>query len=197
MGAKIVLTGTREGRLRKTNRYYAFEMNLGGSSTAPKGLPLPSFSIQYTIFVSLKAGKKAGLESSLATQKWLIKGDLTLDLPVDDCPGEIGVVAFKISALPVREKDIKKGPQMTLEQNSITDIQMIPIDEISLPDKFQGAMLNPNKTESVRKWIQQHRCLDKPLDVCIENNKYWLMDGYRRYVLAREEGFTKVPVRIM
>lgn len=214
MGAKITLTGVRSSRLRKTAKYYAFEMTLGGSPTAPKGLPLPSSSVQYTVFVSLKAGKKAGLEGSPIEQKWLIQGEIVLDIPVDECPGEIGVVAYQISALPASGKENQVKSQDPIQEPiaakaevaatveavdkvSTDDVRMVPIGDIHLPEKFQGAWLNPKKTEPVREWIQKNGRLDKPLDVCITDGAYWLVDGYRRYVVAQEIGFTEVPVRIV
>lgn len=62
LGAQIVLPWVRVVEFRKTDKYYAFEMILGGSPTAPQGLPLPSTSVQYTVFVGLKAEKRANLE---------------------------------------------------------------------------------------------------------------------------------------
>lgn len=205
MGAKIVLTGVRAGELRKTDKYYAFEMILGGSPTAPKGLPLPSASVHYTVFVGLKAAKRANLEFVSAEQKWLVQGEIVLDVPVDECPGEIGVVAYQISVLPAFEEPVVVGEAQaevaatvdTAAVAEVVDFQMVSIELIHLPEKFQGARLNPKKTESLREWIIQNGKLDKPLDVCVEGGEYWLSDGYRRYVIAGEAGLTEVPIRIV
>jgi len=173
MGAKIVLTGVRSSSLRKTDKYYAFEMILGGSPTAPKGLPLASASVQYTVFVSLKAAKRANLELVSAEQKWLVQGEIVLDVSVDECPGEIGVVAYQISVLPAFEESVALGAVQaevaaTVETATVTEVvafPMVSIESIHLPEKFQGAWLNPKKTESLREWIIQNGKLDKPLDV--------------------------------
>jgi len=205
LGAKIVLTGIRSSLLRKTDKYYAFEMILGGSPTAPKGLPLASASVQYTVFVSLKAAKRANLELASDEQKWIVQGEIVLDVPVDECPGEIGVVAYQISVLPAFEEPVAIGEAQaevaaTVESPVVEDVvafQMVLIESIHLPEKFQGAWLNPEKTESLREWIIQNGKLDKPLDVCVGGGKYWLSDGYRRYVIAGEVGLTEVPIRIV
>lgn len=93
---------------------YAFEMKQGGSKNALKGLPLPSQQIQFTVFVSLKAGKKAGLEHAPADIKWLIPGELALDAPVSECPGEIGVVAFQITDIP-NKSDVETESKWSTE----------------------------------------------------------------------------------
>ncbi len=217
MGSKITLTGTSTGRIRKTDKYYTFDMIIGGSPTSPKGLPPVSSSVQYTVFVSLKAGKKAGLDKAQSDQKWVVQGEITLDLPVDLCLGEIGVIAFQIAEIPSKEKNAEKNDKVepttisqepvneieevaaTIEPIAVTEktsIQMLQITEINLPEKFLDAKLNPYKTAPVREWIQSHGRLDKPIDVQFINGKYWLVDGYRRYVLAKEVGLSEVPVQI-
>lgn len=201
MAAKITLTGVIDGRVRKTDQYYAFEMSLGGSPTAPKGLPLASDSIQYTVFVSLKAGNRAHLEDASSEQKWLVQGEVVLDIPVNECPGEIGVIAFQISELVRKEADLKDPIVATGEVattvESESEVRMVSFDLIHLPEKFEGARLNARKTEPLREWVAEHGHLDKPVDVRVEDGVYSLVDGYRRYVIAGERGFTEIPVRIV
>jgi hypothetical protein len=215
VGAKIMLTGTRTGELRKTAQYYAFEMELEGSKTAPKGLPLPSKSIQYTVFVSLKAGRKAKLESAPIDRKWLIQGELVLDVPVQDCPGEIGVVAFQIAELPSKqeqspasdspsEREVKAAQaevaaavsNIQAEPSTETSILQVKLENIQVPEQFLQTKLNPVKTDLLRKFVQKNGRIDKPIHLCREENTYWLVDGYRRYVVAREFGFDEVPALI-
>lgn len=38
----------------------------------------------------------------------MVQGKPTLDVPVDDCPGEIGVVCFRISVIPEKQKEAVK-----------------------------------------------------------------------------------------
>ncbi|MEH6868579.1 plasmid stabilization protein, partial [Priestia megaterium] len=57
--------------------------------------------ISYTVFVAKKAFNKTGLtKKSIMHEKILIQGEPTLDIPIDECPGEIGVICFQITVLP-------------------------------------------------------------------------------------------------
>lgn len=224
MAAKITLTGTRSSKIRKTAQYYAFEMEQGGSKHAPKGLPLPSQQIQFTVFVSLKAGKKAGFELAPADTKWLVQGELALDVPVSECPGEIGVVAFQIGEVPnksdsetesesaTKSEEAKKivvkqqntaQPQVAATasiKHRKEDVQesttVIPLLNIKVPEAYLNTQLNPFKTAAVREYVALQNKLDKPITVRDEEGEYWLVDGYRRYVVASEMGLEQVPIRI-
>ncbi|UMZ36138.1 plasmid stabilization protein (plasmid) [Priestia megaterium] len=50
-------------------------------------------------------------------EKILIQGEPTLDIPIDECPGEVGVICFQITVLPNKndkeknESDAKKEPK--------------------------------------------------------------------------------------
>ncbi|QTL52782.1 plasmid stabilization protein [Priestia aryabhattai] len=100
MPHKITLTGSATGPLREYDRYVAFDMREKGSPSAPKGLKKSTF-ISYTVFVAKKAFNKTGLtKKSIMHEKILIQGEPTLDIPIDECPGEIGVICFQITVLP-------------------------------------------------------------------------------------------------
>jgi hypothetical protein len=100
MPHKITLTGSATGPLREYDRYVSFDMREKGSPSAPKGLKKSTF-ISYTVFVAKKAFNKTGLtKKSIMHEKILIQGEPTLDIPIDECPGEIGVICFQITVLP-------------------------------------------------------------------------------------------------
>ncbi|WP_241097527.1 plasmid stabilization protein, partial [Priestia megaterium] len=74
--------------------------------------------ISYTVFVAKKAFNKTGLtKKSIMHEKILIQGEPTLDIPIDECPGEVGVICFQITVLPNKndkeknESDAKKEPK--------------------------------------------------------------------------------------
>ncbi|PGX73072.1 plasmid stabilization protein, partial [Priestia megaterium] len=74
--------------------------------------------ISYTVFVAKKAFNKTGLtKKSIMHEKILIQGEPTLDIPIDECPGEVGVICFQITVLPNKndkeknESDVKKEPK--------------------------------------------------------------------------------------
>ncbi|WP_341285172.1 plasmid stabilization protein [Priestia megaterium] len=117
MPHKITLTGSAIGPLRDYDRYVAFDMREKGSPSAPKGLKKSTF-ISYTVFVAKKAFNKTGLtKKSIMHEKILIQGEPTLDIPIDECPGEVGVICFQITVLPNKndkeknESDAKKEPK--------------------------------------------------------------------------------------
>jgi hypothetical protein len=117
MPHKITLTGSATGPLREYDRYVAFDMREKGSPSAPKGLKKSTF-ISYTVFVAKKAFNKTGLtKKSIMHEKILIQGEPTLDIPIDECPGEVGVICFQITVLPSKndkeknESDAKKEPK--------------------------------------------------------------------------------------
>ncbi|PGT75184.1 plasmid stabilization protein [Priestia megaterium] len=100
MPHKMTLTGSATGPLREYDRYVAFDMREKGSPSAPKGLKKSTF-ISYTVFVAKKAFNKTGLtKKNIMHEKILIQGEPTLDIPIDECPGEIGIICFQITVLP-------------------------------------------------------------------------------------------------
>ncbi|MEH7357795.1 plasmid stabilization protein [Priestia megaterium] len=115
MPHKITLTGSATGPLREYDRYVAFDMREKGSPSAPKGLKKSTF-ISYTVFVAKKAFNKTGLtKKSIMHEKILIQGEPTLDIPIDECPGEIGVICFQITVLPNKNDKEKNGSDATKE----------------------------------------------------------------------------------
>ncbi|KOP69804.1 hypothetical protein BMG_6356 (plasmid) [Priestia megaterium] len=109
MPHKMTLTGSATGPLREYDRYVAFDMREKGSPSAPKGLKKSTF-ISYTVFVAKKAFNKTGLtKKSVMHEKILVQGEPTLDIPIDECPGEIGIICFQITVLP--NKNDKEAKQ--------------------------------------------------------------------------------------
>ena len=70
------------------------------------------------------------------------------------------------------------------------------MENIQVPDQFLQTKLNPVKTDLLREFVRKNGWIDKPIHLCREENTYWLVDGYRRYVVAREFGFDEVPALI-
>ncbi|MED4132564.1 plasmid stabilization protein [Priestia megaterium] len=127
MPHKITLTGSATGPLREYDRYVAFDMREKGSPSAPKGLKKSTF-ISYTVFVAKKAFNKTGLtKKSIMHEKFLIQGEPTLDIPIDECPGEIGVICFQITVLPNKNDKEANEPKDKKEVKQ----------EISAPSEVQ------------------------------------------------------------
>ncbi|MGF7071725.1 hypothetical protein JOD89_005863 [Priestia megaterium] len=118
MPHKITLTGSATGPLREYDRYVSFDMREKGSPSAPKGLKKSTF-ISYTVFVAKKAFNKTGLtKKSIMHEKVLIQGEPTLDIPIDECPGEIGVICFQITVLP-NKNDKEAKQEVSKDQQEV------------------------------------------------------------------------------
>ncbi|WJD83676.1 plasmid stabilization protein [Priestia megaterium] len=146
MPHKITLTGSATGPLREYDRYVAFDMREKGSPSAPKGLKKSTF-ISYTVFVAKKAFNKTGLtKKSIMHEKVLIQGEPTLDIPIDECPGEVGVICFQITVLP--NKNDKEKNQL--------DEKKEPIQEAP------AASEAPQNTES-KKQTEEQAAVSQPV----------------------------------
>ncbi|QTL52515.1 MULTISPECIES: plasmid stabilization protein [Priestia] len=144
MPHKITLTGSATGPLREYDRYVAFDMREKGSPSAPKGLKKSTF-ISYTVFVAKKAFNKTGLtKKSIMHEKILIQGEPTLDIPIDECPGEVGVICFQITVLP--NKNDKEKNQ--------SDAKKEPKQEASAPSQDQKNT-EPTKQEEEQAPVSQ------------------------------------------
>ncbi|MDN4865895.1 plasmid stabilization protein [Priestia megaterium] len=124
MPHKMTITGSATGPLREYDRYVAFDMREKGSPAAPKGLKKSTF-ISYTVFVAKKAFNKTGLtKKSIMHEKILIQGEPTLDIPIDECPGEIGIICFQITVLPNKnEKEANESKDKKEAKQEVSKAQ--------------------------------------------------------------------------
>ncbi|MGG0481509.1 plasmid stabilization protein [Priestia megaterium] len=156
MPHKITLTGSATGPLREYDRYVAFDMREKGSPSAPKGLKKSTF-ISYTVFVAKKAFNKTGLtKKSIMHEKFLIQGEPTLDIPIDECPGEVGVICFQITVLPNKndkeknQSEEKKEPKQEASAPSQEQKNTDPTKQ----GEEQTAVAQPVATEQKKEVVQ-------------------------------------------
>ena len=212
MAAKITLTGRPTGPIVETSQYFRFEMEEGGSPAPPKGLPSASV-MAFSVFVAKKAGKKLGFPR-LPAQRLLVQGELVADLSLSECPGEIGVIAFKIEELlpkedresgqesavpapPIRPAAVPRQPSAGSGPN-LSAYPVVPLEQIAIPDAFLRTPPSAPRTAELQAQIREQGQLDEPLVVerTVEPLGYLLKDGYRRYLIARQLGWTMVPVQV-
>ena len=202
MAHKITLTGKPVSALRSKKNFYTFDMEEKGSPAAPKGLPKSS-TITYTVFINQKQLKKAGLtEENIQNQKILVQGEPTLDIPVDDCPGEIGVVCFQVSVIPEKQSEAvkeEKEPDKKEEVKAEEEPKgpegtegFISLNQIKVPEEFLQFQPSAYKTQLVMDHVKQSGILDEP--ITIDRETGMLTDGYRRYVVAKKLDMKTVPV---
>ncbi|MGF9942972.1 plasmid stabilization protein [Priestia megaterium] len=157
MPHKMTITGSATGPLREYDRYVAFDMREKGSPSAPKGLKKSTF-ISYTVFVAKKAFNKTGLtKKSIMHEKILIQGEPTLDIPIDECPGEIGIICFQITVLPNKNdkeandsKDKKEAKQEVskAQQEVAATKQEKKQDPVSQPVAKEATTVQPEVNET-------------------------------------------------
>ncbi|MGK3723050.1 plasmid stabilization protein [Priestia megaterium] len=157
MPHKMTITGSATGPLREYDRYVAFDMREKGSPSAPKGLKKSTF-ISYTVFVAKKAFNKTGLtKKSIMHEKILIQGEPTLDIPIDECPGEIGIICFQITVLPnkndkeaneSKEKKEAKQEVSKAQQEVAATKQAEKQDPVSQPVATEAKTIQPEAKET-------------------------------------------------
>lgn len=200
MPAKISLTGIPKD-VQVLPDYYRLSMEEGGTLYPPKGLPSASQPISYTVLVSRKLGSQLGLPA--ASQRLLIQGELTLDLPLDECPGEIGVIAFQGQVIPERKPESKveaPAPSVRKERPwpDLSEYPQIALNEVKIPSEFLRRAPSKAKTQALQEAVAAHGQLDEPIVVrpAFDGSGYVLYDGYRRYVVARQLGWTTIPADV-
>ncbi|MBT2255928.1 plasmid stabilization protein [Priestia megaterium] len=154
MPHKMTLTGSATGPLREYDRYVAFDMREKGSPSAPKGLKKSTF-ISYTVFVAKKAFNKTGLtKKSIMHEKILIQGEPTLDIPIDECPGEIGIICFQITVLPnkndkeANESKDKKEAQQEVAATKQAEKQDPVSQPVAKEEKKEVETVQPEAKET-------------------------------------------------
>jgi len=175
MPHKITLTGSATGPLREYDRYVAFDMREKGSPSAPKGLKKSTF-ISYTVFVAKKAFNKTGLtKKSIMHEKILIQGEPTLDIPIDECPGEVGVICFQITVLPNKNDKEKNQPdakketkqeasapsqEQKNEESTKQQEEQIPVSQpVATEQKKEAETVQPEAKEAP---VQEKKAESKP-----------------------------------
>lgn len=203
MPHKITLTGKPVSSLRQKGSYYTFDMEESGTPASPKGLPSGS-TITYTVFTNEKQLKKAGItKKTIKEQKIMVQGEPTLDVPVDDCPGEIGVICFQVSILPEKKKSIEsvKASQESVKEEVTAEEKpkgpegtedFVSLENIIVPEAFLNSTPNPEKTQQVVEYVKRTGYLDEP--IMINRDTKILTDGYRRYIVAKKVEMDLVPV---
>ncbi|MGG3195457.1 plasmid stabilization protein [Priestia aryabhattai] len=146
MPHKMTLTGSATGPLREYDRYVAFDMREKGSPSAPKGLKKSTF-ISYTVFVAKKAFNKTGLtKKSIMHEKILIQGEPTLDIPIDECPGEIGIICFQITVLP--NKNDKEANDSKDKKEAQQEVAATKQEEKQEPVAKEAKAVQPEVNET-------------------------------------------------
>jgi hypothetical protein len=208
MPHKIKITGKPISKLREANGIYSFDMEEGGSPSAPKGL-YKSSRILYTVFINKKQFNKLKIDKeSFKDKSFFIEGEPTLDVPMDICPGEIGITTFQIQSFEPKVKEPKEKPKEAKPEPKKDDVQVtcktkkssekrknnkdhaepskaeevVPIEKIKCPEHFTEP--NPLKVNNKMEYYKEHGKFIKPITV--NKSTMEIEDGYTVYVAAKK-----------
>lgn len=72
-------------------------------------------------------------------------------------------------------------------------MDFINVDTIKIPKAFTGSKPKKNKIERIRGYCQKNGCIDKPVIIRENGKGSLLVDGYIRYLVAKELGYKTIP----
>ncbi|MFP7224786.1 hypothetical protein SFC42_16995 [Priestia filamentosa] len=218
MAHKISLTGCPTSPIQDYGKYLAFDMKEKGSPNAPKGIPFKSNPITYTVVVSLKQFNKLNIDQEEFSQRrFLVQGEPCLDIPFEQCTGEIGFICMQIQEIQDKGKE-KEQPKQTPKKGSRAKKQeenkpqeeskqgkekkqiLVPkgtkdwlsLEEIKVPETFLQFTPGIAKQKAVEESIEKNGTVDKP--IIINPDTYELIDSYSRYYVAKQRKLERVPV---
>ncbi|RAS85580.1 TraV family lipoprotein [Priestia endophytica] len=218
MAHKISLTGCPTSSIQDYGKYLAFDMEEKGSPNAPKGIPFKSNLITYTVVVSLKQFNKLNIsQEEFSQRRFHVQGEPCLDIPFEQCTGEIGVICMQIQEIEDKRKE-KKQPKQTPKKGARAKKQeetkpqeeskqeqekkqiLVPkgtkdwmsLEDIKVPEAFLQFTPGMAKQKIVEESIEKNGTVDKP--IIIDPETHDLLDSYSRYYVAKQKNLDCVPV---
>ncbi|MDT3766202.1 hypothetical protein [Priestia filamentosa] len=216
MAHKITVTGCPTSSIQDYGKYLAFDMEEKGSPNAPKGIPFKSNAITYTVVLSLKQFNKLNVnQEEFSERRFVVQGEPCLDIPFEQCKGEIGVICMQIQEIEVKRKEKKGKPQKkgSRAQNSENSDhkeeskkekkekqilapkgtrEWMSLEEIKVPEAFLKFTPGMVKQKVVEESIEKNGTVDKPIIINPETHE--LLDSYSRYYVAKKKNLEHVPV---
>ncbi|RPJ98363.1 hypothetical protein [Priestia endophytica] len=218
MAQKISLTGRPTSSIQDYGKYLAFDMEEKGSPNAPKGIPFKSNAITYTVVLSQKQFNKLNItQEEFSQRRFLVQGEPCLDIPFEQCTGEIGVICMQIQEIEDKEKEKeqtkripKKGSRAKKQEESkpLEESKkeqekkplLVPkgtkdwlsLDDIKVPEAFLQFTPGIAKQKAVEESIEKNGTVDKPIIINPETHE--LLDSYSRYYVAKKKKLDRVPV---
>lgn len=209
MPHKITLTGNPCSQLKTIDNIVAFDLVTGGSTGTPKGLPSSEPEIRYTVFCNQKQLRKIGLlEGDITIHKLLVQGEPVMDLPGNKCSGKIGVVCFKVEKIEDKKTEektdiqVETAPAIEEPKKPVEPVKEEPkkledgnvsLDKIIIPEQFLSTPPRREKITETIDYYKTHGEFDKP--VIVKGKTMMLIDGYKRYVAAKELGLNEIAVK--
>ncbi|KYG30786.1 hypothetical protein ACU3L3_14085 [Priestia endophytica] len=215
MAHKITVTGCPTSSIQDYGKYLAFDMEEKGSPNAPKGIPFKSNTITYTVVLSLKQFNKLNInQEEFSQRRFVVQGEPCLDIPFEQCTGEIGVICMQIQEIENKVKEKKetpkKGSRAQNPENSdhkeeskkekTEKLILAPegtrewmaLEDIKVPEPFLQFTPGIAKQKAVEESIGKNGTVDKP--IIINPDTHELVDSYSRYFVAKKKNLDRVPV---
>ncbi|YCA46380.1 hypothetical protein M1E11_25635 (plasmid) [Bacillus sp. JZ8] len=215
MAHKISVTGRPTSSIQDYGKYLTFDMEEKGSPNAPKGIPFQSKAITYTVVVSLKQFNKLNIkQEEFSERRFLVQGEPCLDIPFEQCTGEIGVICMQIQEIEAKGKENKGTPKKgsraqkkeenkTQEEPKKEEVKkqiFVPkgtrnwmsLEDIKVPETFLQFTPGIAKQKIVEESIEKNGTVDKP--IIIDPETHELLDSYSRYYVAKQKKLDRVPV---
>lgn len=73
-------------------------------------------------------------------------------------------------------------------------IRMLPLSYLSVSKRFKKYTVTPDKVQSVKEYYNINGIVDKPVIVAQVGERYQVVNGYARYIFAKEVGLKEIPV---
>lgn len=184
MKDSITLMGYPTGSLRKIKPgIYSFDLVTSEGFSAIRKKSFPKEEITYTIFMhnSIRLPAKLWMNTDITQLKVKVWGTPTLDFPVTECPGDIGVICHRIVVL----QNTESVPEETDD--------MIPFDSILISFSSVVFTPSPGKLNAVISFYREHGHFDIPIRVTKELKI--LQDGYAQLYAAKMMNIENVPVK--
>lgn len=151
----------------------------------------------------LEEGKelRALLHSGLLVSgvvEWVDRFQFMLRFPEGQC-----VFVFKHSVCSLEEGLQEPGSMISLQEyeEKKPDVpfalpEELPLEDIQVPVQFDDYDVKDKRFQQIMELFDQGKFEIHPLRIRREGDRYVLLDGYRRLVLAREKELEKVPVSL-
>ncbi|MDA1675575.1 hypothetical protein [Bacillus cereus group sp. TH152-1LC] len=218
MPIKITVTGKPVAirqAVYQNNTVVCLDFEEGGSVNPPKGLPQAS-TLTTTVLMNqkqwnklLKSVKEAG-ETIKTAHKFLIQGEINVDLPMDIVEGDMGITAFQAQYLPQAEKSKDEKPsleekkveksnnskEITIKNKSFVVLEEIDLSlqNIKIPETFLSRSPKPEKVQNNIKYYKRNGKFNGEVVVIKEESDWLLIDGYAKYVAAKEMNLSTLNV---
>ena len=136
MPVKIAIMGVPE-QIERMEKYYRITMREGGSPVPLSGMPAAS-EVELSVFVSFVQAAQVRLDRLEKGKALLINGEITLDMPVSECPGELGVIATSVNVVDAPVAQAKQQTPVTKVNEKSANYQSAKPAQKAAQDKLAG-----------------------------------------------------------